>query len=190
MIAIDQMPLGQPPHGFAFARTGQGGPSQWAVTDDPSASTGRAIEQTSTDRADYRFPVAIYQTESAANLEVSVRFKAVAGKIDQAAGIAVRLRDPDNYYIVRANALEDNIRFYRVVKGRREQLESADLKVAANVWHTLTLRAEEDRFTVSYNGRVLYTATDKTFADAGNVALWTKSDSVTRFDDIKVTALP
>jgi hypothetical protein len=189
MIAIDRMTTGSSPDGFALARTGQGAPAQWTIADDPTATAGRAIEQSSTDRTGYRFPLAIHEATSATNLEVTVRFKAVAGEVDQAAGIALRLRDADNYYVARANALEDNVRFYRVVKGRREQLEGANLKVTANAWHTLGLRAEGDRFTVSYDGKVLFTATDKTFAEAGKVALWTKSDSVTRFDDINITIL-
>jgi hypothetical protein len=190
MIAIDQMTPGSSPEGFTFARTGQGGPAQWTVAADPTAAAGRAIEQSSTDRTDYRFPLAIHDATSAANLDVTVRFKAVAGQVDQAAGVAVRLRDADNYYVARANALEDNVRFYRVVKGRREQLDGANLKVTPNTWHTLGLRAEGDRFTVSYDGKVLFTATDKTFAEAGKVALWTKSDSVTRFDRIEIAPLP
>ena len=189
MIAIDQMTTGSPPAGFSFARTGQGGPAQWVVNADTSASAGRVIEQTSTDRTDYRFPLAIYDAASAANVEVALRFKAIAGKIDQAAGIALRLRDADNYYVARANALEDNVRFYRVVKGRREQLEGANLKVTPNEWHSLGLRAEGDRFTVSYDGKVLFTATDNTFAEAGKMALWTKSDSITQFEGITITTL-
>jgi hypothetical protein len=190
MIAIDSMTPGSPPAGFSFARTGQGREGEWTVTSDTTSSTGKVIEQTSTDRTDYRFPLAIHESLSATNVDVEVRFKAVAGKTDQAGGIAVRLRDADNYYVARANALEDNVRFYRVLKGRREQLDGANLKVTPHEWHTLGLRAEGDRFTVSFDGRKLFSATDKTFAGAGGVALWTKSDSVTRFDQVKMTVLP
>jgi hypothetical protein len=190
MIAIDGMSVGTAPDGFKLARTGQGGPSQWAVVADATATGGRAIEQTSTDRTDYRFPLAIYEASSATNLDAVIRFKAVAGRVDQAGGIAIRVRDADNYYVVRANALEDNVRFYRVVQGRREQLEGANIKVTANEWHTLGLRAEGEKFTVTYDGKTLYSATDKTFTSAGKIALWTKADSVTRFDQIKVTTLP
>ena len=102
----------------------------------------------------------------------------------------MRLQDADNYYVVRANALEDNVRFYRVVQGRREQLDGANLRVAPNQWHTLGLRAEGERFTVSYDGKMLFSVTDRTFAEAGGVALWTKADSVTRFDEITITTLP
>jgi hypothetical protein len=190
MIAIDQMTVGSPPTGFSFARTGQGGPAQRVVSADASVSAGRVIEQVSTDRSDYRFPLAIHDATAATNLEVVLRFKAVAGKVDQAAGIALRLQDADNYYVARANALEDNVRFYRVVKGRREQLEGTNLRVTPNEWHSLGLRAERSRFTVSYDGKVLFTAADTTFFGSGKVALWTKSDSITRFEQIAITTLP
>jgi hypothetical protein len=190
MIAIDTMTAGASPIGFVFARTGQGGPSQWMVAADATASGGRAIEQISTDTTGYRFPLAIHQAVSAADVDVRLRFKPVAGTVDQAGGIAVRLTDADNYYVARANALEDNVRFYRVVKGRREQIEGADLKVAPGEWHELGLRAEGERFTITFNGKVLFTAADRTFAGAGKVALWTKADSVTRFDRIEIRTLP
>jgi hypothetical protein len=190
MIAIDRMTPGSPPSGFTFARTGQGSDGEWTVTADPTATAGRAIEQISTDRTDYRFPLAIHESLSAADLKVEIRFKAVAGKVDQAGGIAVRLNDADNYYVARANALEDNVRFYRVVNGRREQLGGADLKVTPGEWHTLGLTAEGEHFTVSYDGKELFSVKDRTFGEAGGVALWTKADSVTRFDQLKITVLP
>jgi hypothetical protein len=179
MIAIEKMDVGKPPAGFEFARTGQGGPAQWAVVSDPTASGGRAIEQSSTERTDYRFPLAIYTPLSVKNGDVVVRFKSVAGKVDQAGGIAMRLIDSSNYYVVRANALEGNVRFYRVVKGSREELEGSNVKVSGNEWHTLGLKAEGERFTVTFDGKQLFTATDRTFTDAGKIALWTKADSVT-----------
>src|SRR5207249_7577120 len=126
----------------------------------------KAIAQTSKDKTDYRFPLAVYEPVSARNAEVTLHFKAVSGSVDQAGGIAVRLASPDNYYVVRANALEDNVRFYRVVKGRREQLASVNTKVASGQWHELGLRAEGDRFAITFNGKQLFTATDATFADA------------------------
>ena len=190
MIAIDRMTPGSPPAGFTFARTGKGPEGQWTVVEDPTASMGRAIEQRSTDRTDYRFPLAIHDSLSATNVDVELRFKAVGGKVDQAGGIAVRLEDADNYYVVRANALEDNVRFYRVVNGRREQLAGANLRVTANEWHVLGLRAEGERFTVSYDGNTLFSVIDTTFTQAGGVALWTKADSVTRFEQVRITPLP
>jgi len=188
-VNIAGMPTGSAPPNFEFALTGEGPISAWKVVMDPTAAAQKAIAQTSTDRTDYRFPLAIYEPISATNVDVVVHFKPVAGKVDQAGGIAVRLLTPDDYYVVRANALEDNVRFYRVVKGSRQQIQGANLKVAANQWHTLGLRAEGDRFTVSFDGKPLFTAQDRTFANAGKVALWTKADSVTHFDTISITPL-
>jgi hypothetical protein len=149
------------------------------VVADPTAANGLAIAQASKDRIDYRFPLAIYKPYTGKDLELSVRFKAVDGTVDEAGGIAVRLLARDDYYIARANALEDNVRFYRVIKGKREQVAGANVKVAANQWHTLALKAEGDRFIVSFDGKALISAKDGTFPDAGKVALWTKADSVT-----------
>jgi hypothetical protein len=190
MIEIDRMKLGSPPTGFSFARTGEGPDGEWTIVADPTAPSGRAIEQTSNDRTSYRFPLAIHESLSAANLDVEIRFKAVAGKIDQAGGIALRIEDAGNYYLARANALEDNVRFYRVVNGKREQLDGVDLKVTPNEWHSLGVRADGERFAISYDGKMLFSLTDNTFKEAGGVGLWTKADSVTRFDRISITALP
>ena len=189
-IAIEKMAIGSAPADFDFRRTGQGGPGQWAVVSDATTSSGRAIEQSSADRTDYRFPLAIYRPVSAKNVELSVRFKSMAGTIDRAGGIAVRVLDVDNYYVVRANALEDNVRFYRVIKGRRTELKGANTKVSGNEWHTLSLKAEDERVTITFDGKQLFTATDKAIAGAGKIALWTKADSVTRFDRIEIKTLP
>ena len=188
MIAFTGTP-GAPPEHFEFARTGSGAPGKWIIVEDASAEGGRAVEQMSNEKTDYRFPLAIYQPLSAKDVEVSLRFKPIAGSVDRSGGIAVRMKDADNYYVVRANALEDNVRFYHVVKGRRTQVKSANLKVPANEWHTLALKAEGDRFTISFNGKQLYTVTDKTLANDGKVALWTKSDSITRFDRLDIRVL-
>jgi hypothetical protein len=188
-IDISATKPGLAPEDFVFSRTGGGAVGEWRVVDDPTASNRRVIAQTSADPTDYRFPLAVYQRVSAKNVDVKVRFKPVSGKVDQAGGIVVRLASPDDYYVVRANALEDNVRFYRVVKGKREEIKGANTKVASNQWHTLELRAEGDRFTISLDGRQLFTAQDATFSGAGRVGLWTKADSVTYFDAVAITPL-
>jgi hypothetical protein len=190
LVAIAKMDDGASPTDFDFALTGQGKTGQWRVVTDATASSGRAIEQSDADRTDYRFPLAIHRSFSAKNIDASVRFKAVTGAVDQAGGIVVRLIDPDNYYVARANAMEDNVRFYRVVKGRRQEIKGANLRVTANEWHGLGLKAEGDSFTVSFDGKALFTTKDQTFAEAGKFALWTKADSITRFDQIELKALP
>ena len=190
VIAIAKMEVGTAPADFEFARTGQGSESQWSVVHDETSSGDRVIEQTSTDRTDYRFPLAIFKPVIAKNVGVSVSFKPIAGRVDQAGGIAVRVLDADNYYVVRANALEDNVRLYRVVRGRREQIHGINIKVIGNEWHTLGLKVEGERFTIEFDGKTLFTTADRTFAGAGKIALWTKSDSVTRFDQISIDVLP
>jgi hypothetical protein len=189
-IGIAKMDVGLPPTDFQFARTGQGDLGKWTVVSDDSSFAGRAIEQSSVDRTDYRFPLAIINSVVAKNVDVSVKFKPVAGHVDQAGGIAVRVLDGDNYYVVRANALEDNVRFYRVVKGRRQQIDGVNTKVTGREWHSLGLKAQGERFTIEFDGKALFATSDKTFAGAGKIALWTKSDSITRFDQISIDVLP
>ena len=189
-VDLSQYPVGPvPPEFLTTWRTGSGATGDWQVVQDPTATQGRAIAQLSKDDTDSRYPLAVYQPLPAQDVEASVRFKTVSGRVDQAAGLAVRLQDADNYYIARANALEGNVRLYRVVKGDRNQLASASVGVSSGQWHTLTLRAEGDRLSVSLNGKPLITQTDRTFLGLGKVALWTKADSVTHFDQIRITPL-
>jgi Galactocerebrosidase, C-terminal lectin domain len=178
------------PEGFSTELTGKGKPGQWSVNQDPSAPGGRVLAQTSADTVDYRFPLAVYQGVTLANLNVTVRFKAVSGKVDRAGGIAVRLLDNNNYYVLRANALEDNVNLYRVVKGVRREIHGVSNRVSAGEWHTLGLSAEGGRLTASFDGKQLFTIQDNTFSGAGKVALWTKADSVTQFADLAIRPLP
>ena len=186
-IDFESGQVGALPAGMTTALTGSGGPVQWAIVDDASAPAGpKVLAQTSADKTDYRFPLAIFGAPVAADVEVVVKFKPVAGEVDRAAGIAVRLLDKDNYYVVRANALEDNVRLYRVVKGQRIQFAGANLKVPSGAWQELKITARGNRFEVSFAGKRLYEATDSTFANPGRVALWTKADSVIHFDDLRI----
>ena len=178
-----------PPEFLTTGRTGHGPPGEWRVVEDPSVPSGKAIEQSSADPTDYRFPLAVYDRLPARDVAASVRFKALSGKGDRAGGLAVRLVDADNYYVVRANALEDNVNLYRVVRGRRQQIKGIAAKVSSGEWHTLALRAQGPRLSVSFDGKALFTAEDTTFTGPGKVALWTKADSVTRFDRLEVEPL-
>src|SRR6266446_2346662 len=180
---------GQMPAKFHGAKTGGGAPEKWVVTADPIApSKPNVIAQTSTDQTDYRFPLLISDEGSFQDLDVSVKFKAVSGNIDRAGGLVFRLNDPNNYYIVRANALENNYRLYHVVNGRRSQFAGANLKVTSGEWHELRVEAVGNKITCYYDGSKKIEATDGTFRDVGKIGLWTKADSVTSFDDLKVTA--
>jgi len=182
-IALGNAPSGQLPAGFETARTGQGAPAAWSVLEDTSVPSGKVLAQISTDQTDNRFPLAIYQSIIARDVEVSVRFKAVSGRIDRAGGIAVRLSDADNYYVARANALENNVTIYHTISGRRTEKKRANMKVPTNQWHTLRVEFQGSHFTVSLNGQKALDWDDETFKDAGKVGVWTKADSVTLFDD-------
>jgi hypothetical protein len=177
------------PAKFHSARTGQGGEGKWAVMADPTApSKPNIVAQTSTDKTDYRFPLLISDEGSFKDLELSVKFKAVAGEVDRAAGLVFRLQDANNYYIVRANALEDNYRLYHVVKGSRRQFAGANFKVTSGEWHELKVECIGNKIICYYDGQKKIEATDDTFKEAGKIALWTKADSVTYFDDLVVKA--
>lgn len=187
---FDSSAEGKPPAGFTLARTGQGSEGQWVVTKDDSApSKPNVLAQTSQDKTDYRFPLAIAEGTNYKDAAVSVKFKAVAGSVDQGAGLAFRLKDKDNYYVVRANALEDNFRLYRVVKGRRVQFAGANLKVTSREWYEIKVEARGDEIKCYYDGQLKITATDHTFPNGGGIGLWTKADSVIYFDDLTAREL-
>jgi hypothetical protein len=179
--------VGQIPADFSTALTGGGGPGSWVILEDPTApSGGRVLAQASTDKTSSRFPLCLYDKLTATDVTFSVRFKAVSGTVDQAAGLVVRFQDKDNYYIVRANALEDNVRLYKVERGQRAQLAGVNVKIPASQWHRLSLAVKGTHFRVSYNEKLLFEAEDATFKNAGKIGLWTKADSVTYFDDLVV----
>jgi len=187
---FEDMAVGMSPSGFTLAVTGGGGPVRWAVLEDPSSPAGsKVLAETSQDHTNDRFPLAILDDLTARDVVVSVRFRPVSGSVDQAAGLMVRLRDPRNYYIARANALEGNVRLYRVVDGRRTQFAGVDTRIPRDRWQTLGLQVEGDRLAVSLDGRELFAATDRTFAEAGRIGLWTKADSLTYFDALEVKFL-
>ena len=186
---FDSDPTGQLPEKFHQALTGGGGAVKWVVQEDASAPSKRNVPaQTSADKTDYRFPLAIADESSFRDLDVSVKFKAVAGTVDRAGGLVFRLKDANNYYVVRANALEDNFNFYYVVNGRRRQIKGSRVRVSSGEWHELRVEAIADKFTCYFDGDKKIEATDQTFKDAGKIGLWTKADSVTSFDDLKVVA--
>ena len=182
---------GSLPAGIAPMLTGSGGPVAWTVVEDPTAPAGsKVLAQTSKDTADYRFPMAVFDQPVLQDVDVAVRFKPVSGEVDRAAGLVVRLTDRNNYYVVRANALEDNVRLYKVVKADRRQFAGVSTKVPSGKWQELRLKVQGTRFEVFFEGKSLYTANDATITSGGRVALWTKSDSVTHFDDLRITPLP
>ena len=191
VVDFEGMPIGSPPTGWTIAKTGRGAAPQWEiVTDESSPAGARVLAQLSEDATAERFTLALHPAAPVENGAVSVRFKPVSGNVDRAAGIVWRYRDENNYYLVRANALEGNIVLYKVEEGRRTSLAPAgrsgghgvEVLVPAGRWSTLRVAFMGPRFVVSFDEKPLFEVEDSTFADPGRVGLWTKADSVTRFD--------
>jgi hypothetical protein len=181
--------IGSPPSGFDFRRTGEGDLGQWTLVRDPTAAEGLAIEHVSTDQHDDRFPLAIYQAIVAENLEVKVRLKIVSGP-SLTAGVAVSLRNPNSYYAISANAFEQRVDLLLFADGKPSRVDSAEADVMPDRWHTLAVTLNDDRFKVSLDEKVLFTAFERTRMKDGHIALWAQEDNVTRFDRIDVRVLP
>lgn len=179
-----------PPAGFSFGRTGSGKVGTWVVKADPDApSKPHVLAQIDADGTDDRFPVAVANEPSLRDVRLSVKCNPVSGRVDQACGLVFRYRDENNYYLVRANALENNVRLYYVKDGNRKQLEGWNGPVTSKAWHDLRVEARGDRFEVHWDGKKVIEGHDRTFPDAGKVGVWTKADSVTFFDDLAVAPL-
>jgi hypothetical protein len=187
-ISFESTQTGATPEGWTSTLTGSGDP-KWTVENDETApSKSRVLKQSG--RATY--PLLLKDDSNIKDGFVEIKFKAVAGSQDRAAGVVWRAKDANNYYVTRANALEDNVVLYKTVNGVRSPLDivgrrggyGTDVKVPADTWHSLRVDFSGSRFRVSFNGKQLFEVEDSTFADAGKVGLWTKADSVTVFDQI------
>jgi hypothetical protein len=182
--------ISKAPRGFVFAKTGEGRLGRWVVQSDPSAEDGaKVVAQVDADPTDYRYPVALVEGRTVKNGRISAQVKMMKGKVDQAAGLVFRYRDANNYYMARANALENNVRLYKVVGGKRIQIGGWDGEVSANDWHFLAVDAHGETIKVSWDRYPVIRVNDRTFGRPGLVGLWTKADSITRFDDLLVIKL-
>ncbi len=162
------------------------GSAKWLVEPDDSApSKPQVLKQSGKGT----FLWCVLKDVTFTDGAVEVRFKPVAGKEDQAGGVVWRFQDGDNYYVARANALEDNVRIYHVVKGRRTQFAGVDVKVAGNAWHTLRVDFHSSHFIVTFDGKRVIDTDDDTIKGKGGVGVWTKADSITAFDDFTYGAV-
>jgi hypothetical protein len=186
-VNFDNAETGKVPAGWTGTKTGKGEANWAVVADDSAPSKPNVLKQS----GEATFPVALKDDTSLKDGFVEVKFKPVSGKEDQAGGIVWRAKDSDNYYIARANALEDNVVLYKTENGKRKSLDivgrkggyGVEAKVAPNQWHTLRVEFAGSKFTLYFDGKKLFDVVDDTFADAGKVGVWTKADSVTLFDD-------
>lgn len=176
---FDSDPTGAPPSGWRSGVTGRGTP-KWTVEADSSApSRPNVLRQSGSGT----FPWCIRSDVSLADGHVEVKFKPVSGREDQAGGVVWRWKDGDNYYVARANALENNVSLYFTANGRRNTLKYVDAQVQSNAWHTLRVEFSGSRIRVIYDGKLTIEMEDAHIVGAGAVGVWTKADSVTLFDD-------
>jgi Domain of Unknown Function (DUF1080) len=195
-INFDNGTPGAAPAGWTVAMTHKGGAPKWEIVKDDSApSKPNVLGQVSKDATGGRFPLAVYEKANVKDGTLSVKFKTVSGSVDQAAGLVWRYKDPDNYYIVRANALEDNVVLYKVENGQRISLAPKGTpsktygvkhRVPKQTWSALSVTFQGNVFTVRFDSQKVFEVEDSTFSAGGKVGLWTKADSVTYFDDFQI----
>jgi hypothetical protein len=178
-ITFDTDSPGALPPGWQAGVTGKGTP-RWTVREDESAPSKPNVLQQSGSGT---FPWIVLPATSIENGYAEVKFKALAGKEDQAGGVVWRWKDGDNYYVARANALEDNVSLYYTANGRRNTIKYVDAPVPPKSWHTLRVEFAAKRIKVMLNGKTYIDLEDGRISGAGAVGLWTKADSVTSFDD-------
>jgi len=168
--------------------TNPGAAPEWQVLKDQTAPTQPyVLAQTSRDTSESRYPLAILDGMSVQNGDFSVRLKPVSGQEGRAGGVVWRYRDPNNYYLVRANALTKNVAIYKVERGRVSQVTAlVPHEIPSNAWSILKVSVRGNRFQVYVNHHRILQGQDNTFRDAGKVGLWTAGDSVTYFDDFRV----
>jgi hypothetical protein len=178
-VNFDSAETGKPPAGWTATKTGKG-EAKWTIEkDDTAPSKPNVLKQS----GEATYPVCLKNDTSVKNGFVEVKFKPISGKEDQAGGVIWRCMDADNYYIARANALEDNVTIYHTVKGKRTEQKRTDMKVTSGEWHTLRVDFSGIHFIVTLDGKKAIEWEDETFSEAGKVGVWTKADSVTLFDD-------
>ena len=169
---------GELPQGWQGGRTGSGC-ERWEIATDATADGGpNVLKQTGAAK----FAWCVRRDIALSDGQVEVKFKPIAGREDQAGGIVWRWKDGDNYYVARANALEDNVSLYYTVKGQRITLKYVDAPVRANTWHTLRVEFRAESIRVVLNGKLYIEAQDSHIAGPGSAGVWTKADSVTAFD--------
>jgi hypothetical protein len=184
VVNFDNTSPGALPSGWLSGVTGKGTP-KWSVEADSTAlSPPNVLKQS----GEGTYPWCVKTNESLTDGFLEVKFKPVSGREDQAGGLIWRWQDGGNYYIARANALEDNVMVFHTVQGIRKAFGDVKVKVAPNQWHTLRVEFAGTRFRVFFDGKKVLQARDESFKQAGAVGVWTKADSVTLFDDFNFGA--
>jgi hypothetical protein len=194
VFTFENCKTGALPAGWSQYATGRVNKTDWKVVDDHG---NKVLAQLSSGDASYHFNDVVYDDLEANNVHLKVKMKGVKGRMDQGGGFIWRFKDRNNYYVVRANPLENNVVLYKVENGKRTDLPvlgkgrtyGVDVPPLGNDWNELELTVKDDLFTVFLNGKELFRVKDETFKDKGKIGLWTKADAVTYFDDLEVEVL-
>jgi len=198
------VPENQTPPGFRSTVTGQGKPGEWRVVMDavppllqslssraPEVAKKPVLAQLSQDPTDEHFPLLIYDGDVIDDFTLTTRFKTVKGVVERMAGIAFRIQNPTNYYVVRASSLGNTFRFYKVLNGTRGPVVGPEVPIPSGVWHDLTVECKGNQIRCSLDGKEQISVTDKVNPfTSGKVGFWTKSDSVSCFADTKLVYKP
>jgi uncharacterized membrane protein YkoI len=181
--------VGKPPAGWEFGYTHPAdGKATWTVKKDSNAFSGLNVLDLKAASADHVFNIAMAAGTSYQDVSLRTRIRANSGEEDQGGGVIWRCRDENNYYICRLNPLESNFRVYKVVDGRRKQLQSCRLDTYPGRWYVVRATMVGDHITCYVDGKKLLDVHDDTFPGAGMVGLWTKADASSSFDNVAAQA--
>ncbi len=189
MLDFENVPAGSLPAGWQVAATHPNGrPNAWRVQEDSRAVSGKKVLALPETPRFYGGTFNLCWTDEVSFQDgvIQVKVHAGTGNEDQGGGPIWRVKDANNYYIVRWNPLEDNFRLYFVKDGHRKQIATANVKADPKQWHTIKVVQKGQDITCYLDGKKLLTATDQTFTEAGGVGLWTKADAASCFDDFMV----
>jgi hypothetical protein len=156
------------------------------VIEEQGAPGGSHVLALTTDNSEDTFNLLLAPGPRAADLELSVDLRAIAGQVDRGGGLVWRARGVDDYWLARWNPLEQNVRLYVVENGVRRMLASADTKLDASSWHRLKVLAHGARAEVFLDEESFLSAEDAALGGEGQVGLWTKADASTAFDDLAI----
>ena len=185
-VNFDKDPTGVPLADWTCGVTGRGSP-RWTVEADPDAPSAPNVLLQS---GNGDFPWCVRTGTAILDGSVEVKFKPIRGREDQAGGVVWRWKDGKNYYVARANALENNVSLYYTEHGSRRTLKYVDAPVSANAWHVLRVEFKQTGIRVLLDGKTSIELDDSHIAGSGAVGVWTKADSVTAFDDFSFGAVP
>jgi len=184
VFTFDTDEHGKMPVNWSNYVTGKGSLGKWEIRQDNDT---QVLAQVSQENFGYHFDVIVWDKSDYQDLEITVKYKGVKGEEDQGGGPVWRYQDPDNYYIARANPLENNYRVYKVINGNRKQMASVNFGIPTGEWHTIKIRMIANHIECFYDGKKYLDVNDDSIINSGKVGLWTKADAFTFFDDLKIT---